>query len=340
MDARPRVVVISDAFRLVDAGSETLDAEGFEPVWRYDLTHVAQPTDLVEALRGAWAVIAGAERYTSAVLEGAPMLRAIARPGVGVDAVDVEAASRLGIAVLTTRGANDASVADHTIALTLAGLRRIVDLDGRTRAGLWRPDVLGRELSGSTVGIVGLGAIGRAVVRRLAGFDCHILAVEPQPDPAFCREYGVTVMALDALLPQVDVLTIHVPLGPGTRGLIGARELALVPHHALIVNTARGGIIDEAALATALGEGRIGGAALDVYEREPFRDDDPLAGLPNVTLTPHSAAFTAEAIRRMVRASIDNLVAVRAGILPPGCVNRADLDERAVAAARDAAGAD
>lgn len=333
MKADPRVVVISLAFRPEDGDATRLESKGFESIWRHDLSHVAAPADLVDALRGAWGVVAGAEHYTQAVLEASPGLRIIARPGVGVDAVDVEAATGLGVAVVTTPGANVESVADHTLALMLAGLGRLVDLDARTRAGEWRPDRLGHELSGSTVGIVGLGAIGRAVARRLAGFDCRILVVEPNPDPAFCRRYDLTVMSLAAMLPLVDVLTIHVPLVAETRGMIGSREIGLLRDHVLVVNTARGGIVDEPSLVSALREERIGRAALDVFEHEPFRKDDPLAGLPNVTLSPHQAAFTVEAVRRMVDATIENLVAVRSGIYPPGCVNRSGLEGRAATAA-------
>lgn len=332
----PRVLVVSATFHADDHSARLLASKGFELLWRHDLAHAAAPDDLVAALDGVWAVIAGSEHYSAEVLDRAPTLRAIARPGVGFDAIDVDAASRLGIAVLITRGANDESVADHTLALILAGLRRLVELDRRTRTGSWRPSEVGHELFGSTVGIVGLGAIGRAVGRRLAGFDCRLLAVEPQPDAAFCRRYGVEVMSLDLLLPQVDVLTVHVPLTPQTRGLIGARELGLLSPHALVVNTARGGIIDEAALVAALAERLIGAAALDVFEREPFLADDPLAGLPSVTLSPHHAAFTLEAIQRMVAATIDNLVAVAAGTLPPGCVNGAELEVGPRAAASSA----
>lgn len=325
MTSLPRVLVISDTFHADDHAAGLLASNGFELVWRHDLAQAPAPADLVAGLDGVWAVIAGSEHYPAEVLDRAPTLRAIARPGVGFDAIDVDAASRLGIAVLITRGANDESVADHTLALILAGLRRLVELDRRTRTGAWRPTEVGHELFGSTVGIVGLGAIGRAVAKRLAGVDCRLLAAEPAPDEAFCRRHDVAVMPLDLLLPRVDVLTIHVPLTPQTRGLVGARELGLLAPHALVVNTARGGIIDEDALVVALAEGRIAGAALDVFEREPLGADDPLAGLPNVTLSPHHAAFTAEAIQRMVAGTIDNLTAVAAGKLPPGCVNSPDL---------------
>jgi D-3-phosphoglycerate dehydrogenase len=311
-----RVVVISQVWPQGPAPGQLSSGE-FEIRWRQDLAHVADPKSLIEALDGAWAVVAGAERYPAEVLERLPALRAIARPGVGIDAINIDAASRLGIAVLVTPGANDESVADHTIALMFAGLRRLVDLDQRTRAGAWRPDEFGRELFRATVGLVGLGAIGRAVVRRLTGFECRVLAVEPQPDRDFCQRYAVELSSLEGMLPALDVLTVHVPLLAETRRMIGDRELRLLPAHALVVNVARGGIIDESALA----------AALDVFEHEPFSADDRLAALPKVVLSPHYAAFTREAIERMVQATSDNLAALATGTLPASCVNRDSLQQ-------------
>jgi D-3-phosphoglycerate dehydrogenase / 2-oxoglutarate reductase len=316
-----RVVVISQIWPQGSTQAK-MASDTFDVTWRPDLAHVADSERLVVALEGAWAVVAGSERYSVDVLERLPGLRAIARPGVGVDAIDVDAASRLGIAVLVTPGTNDESVADHTIALMLAGLRRLVDLDRRTRAGSWRPTGFGRELFRSTVGVVGLGAIGRAVVRRLGGFECRILAVEPRPDPEFCQRYGVELRSLERLLPDVDILTVHVPLLAETRRMIGDAELRLLPRHALVVNAARGGIVDESALATALAEDRLGGAALDVFEHEPFRAEDPLAALENVVLSPHYAAFTREAAARMTDATVLNLIALASGRLPETCINR------------------
>lgn len=315
-----RVVLISDAFRGSLAATR-LKEHGFTVAARHDLVQVGTAEQLSEALAGAWAVVAGSERYTAELFERVPTLRVVARPGVGVDAVDVAAASNAGVAIVVTPHANDESVADHTLALMLAGLRRIVELDRSTRAGKWRPDQPGRDLHGATVGVIGLGAIGRAVVRRLHGFGCRILAVEPAPDRPFCDRYAVHVMDLHELLPQVRVVTIHVPLVASTQGLIGASELALLPPDALIVNTARGPIVDEEALVMALQRGALGGAALDVFAREPFGPTDPLAGFSNVTLSPHYAAFTREAIERMVDGTVTNLIDLAANRLPVGCIN-------------------
>jgi phosphoglycerate dehydrogenase-like enzyme len=320
MTDRRRIVVISQVWAS-GSPSERLPPSRFELRWRHDLVHIATPDELVEGLDGAWAVVAGAESYPAEVVERLPVLRAIARPGVGVDAIDIGAATRFRIAVLTTPGANDDSVADHTVALILAGLRRLVELDRRTRVGAWRPREPGRELFRATVGVIGLGAIGRAVVRRLGGFECRVLAVEPRPDHAFCARHGVELRSLEQVLPDVDVLTVHVPLLPETRGLIGDRELRLLPPHALVVNASRGAIIDEAALAAALTEGRLGGAALDVFDHEPVRATDPLVALPTTTLTPHHAAFTEQAIRRMVDSTAAGLADLAEGVTPTGCIN-------------------
>jgi phosphoglycerate dehydrogenase-like enzyme len=315
------VVVISEAFALDGPDAAEVIGDGFDLVDRRDLVHRGTEDQLVSALDGAWAVVAGSERYTAGVLGRSHSLRVVARPGVGVDAVDVVAASRQGIAVVVTPGANDESVADLALALMLAGARRLVELDARTRSGSWRPPWLGRELYRATVGIVGLGAIGQAVARRLRGFECRIMATEPRPDRAACEQLGIELAELHEMLPQVDIVTLHVPLMPATRGLIGERELGLLQPHALIVNTARGGIIDEAALVAALRDGRIGGAALDVFEHEPLEGGDVLANLSSVTLSPHHAAFTRQAVARMARMTADSLIELAAGRIPSTCVN-------------------
>lgn len=316
-----RVVVISDAFRLDDGGLGRLAAAGFAVVPRYDLTHRGTPEALEDAMDGCWAVVAGSEQYPADLLRRAASLRVIARPGVGVDAVDVVAARELGIAVLTTPGANDESVADHTLALMLAQRRRIVEHDAATRAGRWRSAPPGRDLAGATVGIVGLGAIGRAVARRLAGFGCTILAVEPDPDPAFCESFGIEVGTLDDVAPRLDILTVHLPANQATAGIISRRVLGLLPDGATVVNTSRGSVMDEVALADLIREGHLGGAALDVFADEPVRSDNPIAGLADIVMSPHVAAFSREAIQRMCDATIANLVMIRSGGTPLGIVN-------------------
>jgi phosphoglycerate dehydrogenase-like enzyme len=322
MTAAPRRVVVTTAGA---RGSEdvlaALAADGVELVERFDLGDTDDEAALAAALAGAFGVVAGGEPYTREVLAGAGGLRAIVRFGAGYDRIDLGAATAAGVAVCTVPGANADSVADMALALMLACLRRLRELDEAVRAGGWRPAWLGRDLAGATVGVVGLGAIGRAVVPRLGGFDCRVLAVEPAPDLAFCARHAVELVELGALLPRVDVLTLHVPLAPGTRHLIGAAELAALPDHAVLVNTARGGLVDEAALVRALRDGGIAAAGLDVFEREPLPAASPLAAMPNVLLSAHASSATELGVRRTGEAVAASLRELLAGRLPGGCLN-------------------
>jgi phosphoglycerate dehydrogenase-like enzyme len=334
MTATRRIVVTTEGARHQLGMLAALRADGVEVVERLDLGDTKDRAALVAGLAGAWGVVAGGEGYTHEVIGAAPDLRAIVRWGVGYDRVDVAAASELGVAVCIVPGANADAVADMALALALACVRRLRELDAAVREGAWRPPWAGRDLASATAGVVGLGAIGRAVVRRLRGFDCRVLAYEPQPDLEFCERYDVERAELHELLPQVDVLTLHAPLVPATHHLIGERELALLPPHAVVVNTARGGLIDESALARALADGTIGAAGLDVFEREPLPATSPLLGLPNVVLTGHASSFTELGARRTAEAVVASLRELLAGRAPAGCLNAEALTvSRAPAAA-------
>jgi phosphoglycerate dehydrogenase-like enzyme len=271
-------------------------------------------------LAGAAAAILSTDPVDRATLQGLPGLRVLARTGVGFDAIDVAAAAELGIPVITTPGQNERSVADHTLALILAALRRVASDDAAVRAGRWdRAGAhLGWELTGATVGIVGYGAIGRLVARRLAGFDVRLLAHDVVPVE------GVEQVELDALLARSDVVTLHVPLTPAPRGLIGERELALLGPGGVLVNTSRGGVVDEEALARALAAGRLRAAALDVFDQEPPAGT-PLAGLPNCVLTPHAAGLSVGAMAGMLDVAVASVVAVLEGREPPGRIVNAPL---------------
>lgn len=317
--ARRRIVLAAEAAR---HRREELGALPAELVERYDLGDTDDEPALAAALAGAWGVVAGGEPYTAAVLGGAgDALRTIVRFGAGYDRIDLKAATTHGVAVCTLPGANAEAVADLALALMLACRRRLLELDTSVRSGSWRPGRLGSDLAFATVGVVGLGAIGKAVVRRLRGFNCRVIAVEPQPELAFCTQQEVELAELASLLPRVDVLTLHTPLTPETRHLIGERELALLPAGAVVVNTARGGLIDEAALARALAAGCLGGAGLDVFEREPLPATSPLLGLPNVVLTGHASSFTQIGVMRTGEALVATLRELLAGRLPPACLN-------------------
>jgi D-3-phosphoglycerate dehydrogenase len=303
------------------ARRELEELPGVRLIEAYGLEDGEDERAVIAALDGAWAVVAGSERYTRATLPQLTELRAIVRWGTGSDAIDIDAATEAGVAVVTTPGANAEAVADMALALMLASLRRLPELDATVRAGRWRfPEVAG-DLAGATVGVVGLGAIGRAVVRRVRGFGCRVLAFEPYPDEGFVAEQAIELLTLDELLPQVDALTLHAPLTDSTHHLIGARELELMPEHAVLVNTSRGPLVDQAALVVALREGQIAGAGLDVFEHEPLAGDEPITELPNVILSGHVSSATRLGMRRTGEAVVSNLRELLAGRLPASCKN-------------------
>lgn len=316
----PRTVLLTT--EVADRARPELDRlDGIAVVERYELSQTTDPSEVADGVQGAWATIAGSEPYTAAVFAGAPELRAILRWGTGSDAIDVTAATDAGVAVVTTPAVNAEAVADVTLALMLGSIRRVRQHDEAVRAGAWRTDGPTRDLAGATVGVVGLGAIGRAVVRRLRGFGCRTIAMEPNPDLDFCAEYEVELAELDELLRRADVLTLHAPLTDSTRHLIGARELALLPPHAVVVNAARGPLIDQVALAAALRDGNIAGAGLDVFEHEPPALDDPILAAPNTLLSGHVASYTELGLDRTCEAVVANLRELLEGRIPASCLN-------------------
>jgi D-3-phosphoglycerate dehydrogenase / 2-oxoglutarate reductase len=294
---------------------------GLEVVERFDLDDLADEATLLEGLSNAWAVIAGSEPYPRSLVERLPSLRAIARWGSGYDRIDVEAATQCGVAVLTAPGANAEPVADCALLLMLACVRRLRTVDAVVRSGAWRQPELTGDLTRATVGVVGLGAIGQAVVRRLRGFDCRVLGTDPAADPSDCREMGIELLSLTDLLAQADIITLHVPRTPATRGLIGARELGVLRPGAIVVNTSRGEVIDEEALLVALESGTLGGAGLDVFSHEPLPVDHPLTHFENVVLSGHAASFTALAAQRTAESVVENVRLAARGFLGDGCVN-------------------
>jgi phosphoglycerate dehydrogenase-like enzyme len=303
------------------ARAELERIDGLEVVARYELARTRDPRVLADGLAGAWATVAGVEPYTRSVFAAVPELRAVFRWGTGSDAIDIAAATEAGVAVITTPGVNAEAVADMALALMLACIRRLPDLDRGVRAGTWRPDGPTRDLAGATVGVVGLGAIGRAVTRRLRGFGCRVLALEPYPDEDFCAEYEIELTDLEDMLPRVDVLTLHAPANPTSRGLIGAPELQVLQSHAVLINTARGDLVDQAALAAALRDGQIAAAGLDVFEREPVPPDDPILAAPNTIVSGHISSFTERGLEGTKQALLANVRAVVEGRLPDSCLN-------------------
>lgn len=259
--------------------------------------------------------IAGLDEVTAEALAAADRLKVIARYGVGLDNIDLEAAQARRIVVTHTVGANAVSVAELTIGLMLALMRQIPFAVERTRRGEW-PRLRGLALQGKTVGLIGLGAIGREVARRLHAFGCRILVYDPYVDADAAREHGVLCASLEELLPQADVVSLHVPATPATVGMVDAAFLQRMKRGALFVNTSRGELVDHQALLRALQDEQIGGAALDVYPEEPPDPADPLLQMPQVLVTPHMGAHSDDAIHQMFTLAAADCLAVLRGETP------------------------
>lgn len=240
---------------------------------------------------------------TAAIMDAAPRLRVIGRHGVGLDNIDLAAAAERRIAVVYTPGANDQAVAEHAIALLLALCRKLAAADAAVRAGdwAWRNRELTRELAGTTLGVVGMGRIGFKVASVAHAIGMQIIYHDAVAVPAAEGQLGARRVPLATLLRTSDAVTLHAPLLPETRGLIGAAQLAIMQPHAVLINTARGELVDTAALLAALEAGHLAGAGLDVYDPEPPPPESPLLRHPGVMLTPHAAALTTATMERMGR---------------------------------------
>ncbi len=280
-----------------------------------------EPARIRPALADAWGLIVRSRtKVTAELIGGAPRLAVIARAGVGVDNVDMAAAAGRGIRVVNAPGAATTSVAELTVALYLLLVRGLVPAIASTRAGRWERGAHGRELSGRTIGFVGYGRIAREVARRTSAFGCASIAF----DPYVARtDDGTELVALNALLERADIVSLHAALTPENHHLIGTDALGRMQRSAYLVNVARGPLVDEAALLSALREGRIAGAALDVFEVEP-PTDRALLELPNVIATPHVGAMTAEGQARAGAEIVDEVLRALRGeplknlVVPPG----------------------
>ncbi|MCA9996410.1 MAG: phosphoglycerate dehydrogenase [Anaerolineales bacterium] len=259
--------------------------------------------------------IAGLDHIDRDVLEHAPRLKVIARYGVGVDKVDLDAAQALGIVVTNTPAANATSVAELTLGLMLSLARQIPAANSAMHNGEW-PRYRSVALAGKTVGLLGLGMIGKEVARRLQGFDCTIIAHDPFPDHDFCDKYGVTLLPLDEVASRADFLSLHVPLLPSTRTIVNASFIAHMKRGAYVINTSRGELVDESALYDGLVNGRLAGAALDVFTVEPPASDHPLLTLPQVIATPHIGAHSDSATNAMGWTALRDCLAVLSGEEP------------------------
>ncbi|MCZ7527103.1 MAG: phosphoglycerate dehydrogenase [Acidimicrobiia bacterium] len=314
----PRVLV---AEKIAGAGLDSLRAAGFDVDVRIGLDEAG----LLEAVRGASAlVVRSATRVTAEVLDAGSDLVVVGRAGIGIDNIDVAAATRRGVMVVNAPQSNVLSAAEHTMALLLAQARNIPQAHTDLRAGSWnRARWEGVELHGKTLGVVGLGRVGVLVAQRALAFGMHLLAYDPYVSAERARQIGVQLVdSLPDLVRQADFLTVHLPKTPETVGLIGRELLAQAKPGLRVVNTARGGIVDEAALADAVREGRIAGAALDVFAEEPTTAS-PLFELDQVVVTPHLGASTAEAQDKAGQTIAEQVVLALRGDFVPFAVNLA-----------------
>jgi len=273
----------------------------------------AEMLDLVAGVNG---IVVGLDEVTARVIQGATDLKVIAKHGVGVDNIDLAAATAAGVVVTNTPGANEAAVAELTIALMLALARHLVKHHQVVSQGGWTRQV-GTEVAGKTLGLIGCGAIGQEVVKRARGLGMEVIFYRRTPTEV----PGATQVSLDELLARSDYVSVHVPYTPETHHILNAEAFAKMKDGVYIINTARGGTVDEAALYKALVAGKVAGAALDARPKEPPPPDDPLHTLDNVILSPHAGATTREAVLRMAKMATENLLAVLRGERAPNVVN-------------------
>lgn len=321
--SRPPVFVTR---RIPDLGLRLLHAACAVDVWEDELP--PPRAALLQRVRGAEGLLTLlTDRIDAEVMDAAgPQLRVISNYAVGYDNVDVAAAAARGIAVGNTPDVLTAATADFTFALLLAAARRLIEADRFTRGGRWQTWgpllLLGQGVAGATLGIIGLGRIGQAVARRAAGFEMEVLYHHPDCGQRQAQAEGPRCVDLETLLQQSDFITLHTPLTPATRHLINAETLARVKPTAILINTARGGVVDQDALYAALAGGRLAYAALDVTDPEPIPAAHPLLGLDNVLITPHIASATVGARSEMARLAAENLLAgLRGEVLGYGVVS-------------------
>ncbi len=316
---RPNVLVTARQFDAVALAY--LESQGYRVIAPALNGADPDPSTLPVLLQGVDAWIVGSTNVGRALLEASPALKIIARRGVGYEQIDTEAARDLGRVVTIAAGGNGPSVADHTLGLMLAVAKHMAAFTQRMRLGDWSYAV-GSELYGKTVGIVGLGRVGRGVAHRLAGFDVTILATDIAPEAAaYAASHGIAMVALPELLRRADYVTLHAPLDAGTKGMMDGAAFSLMKPGAILINTARGGLVKEDALLAALQTGHLAGAGLDVFEAEkdPAHNQAAAAlwALPNVVATPHTAAATHEGLARTNLIAAKTVAALLAGTVPP-----------------------
>jgi len=275
--------------------------------------------EMLKLIKDVDGIIIGIDELSAEIIEEANELKVISKYGIGLDNIDINMATNKKIVVTNTPAANIDAVADLTFGLILSLARRIPEADKKTKSGKWGK-IIGKSVWEKTIGIIGLGKIGRQVVKRAKGFEMNILVFDIVKDKKFAQKYGIKYVNLEKLLRQSDYITIHIPLNDATRNMISYEELEKMKKDAFLINTSRGGIVDEEALYDALRNNKLRGAALDAYKNEPLQET-PLKELDNVIMTPHIGAYTEEAIENMSIQAAQNLIDVLEGREPQNRVN-------------------
>lgn len=310
----------------LDPAAARLVAEhGYETVHTPPYADSAVISEMLKQT-GATGIVSRMGRVDAAVMDAGPDLKVISKHGVGVDNIDLQAAADRGIPVLVATGANAVSVAEHAVALLLASVKRVLPLDAGLRAGRWeKPGFSGREIAGSTLGLMGMGAIAQATGRIAKGLGLKLTGFDPfAADSAFDQLGVARCASFDELLAQSDILSLHCPLNDETRGILNAEAIARMPKGAVVINTARGGLIDEAALVDAIRSGHLSGAGLDTFAVEPPPADHPFFAEPSIVLTPHIGGVTREAGARVGVDAVRGIFQILDGqpVAPERIINR------------------
>lgn len=325
----PRVLITPTTLKGIEGNYLTLLRQaGMEivtPPEPWD--HQLREEEILEQLKGIDATIAGMEPYNAKVLAAHPQLKVIARVGVGYDAVDMAAATRQGVVVTITAGANHDTVAEHAFSLLFALAKQVVVDDRTVRQGKWIRHVT-IPIRGQTLGIVGLGRIGKAMALRALAFGMKVIAYELHPDTNWLSQHDVKLADLATLLKQSDVVSLHAPATPETKHLINEKTLALMKPNAFLINTARGGLVDEPALVAALTANRIAGAGLDVFAQEPPPQDHPFFALDNVVMTPHTGGTDLQSRLDMAEFAARSIVELSQGKWPEQLIVNRELKGR------------
>lgn len=300
-----KILISSASFGKINQEPMTiLEKAGFEPLLN-PYGRKLEPGEFAVLIKDSVGLIAGTEKITVELLEKAPMLKVISRYGVGMDNIDLEAAKKLGIIVRSTPEAPSQAVAELALSLMLNISRRVSEADRSLRNNNWT-QLMGRLITGKNLGILGLGRIGKKLAAMVQPFGMKIFAYEPYPDNDFVSRNKISLLPLNEVLSQCDLISLHLPLSDDTFHMIGKKELSLMKKDAVIINTSRGGLIDESALIEALKNGTIGGAAIDTFEKEPYIGE--LTNFENVLLTCHMGSSAIETRRQMELETVNNLI--------------------------------